>query len=487
MTNKAKILRIALMLVISVLIAGMAVAGSLDALLAPYEAGDRDFERIQIGDKIVFYHQRMIDGAIVEKDFIVYHFDKNTETLIDKKVHWRDGLPEHISIKVEKAQAESMVEGEVQFSDLYIISPLSDVFPLDPTPQNPCWVVRSIVGGRGLVTIIDSVTGEKLGDGVPPPAGGFSLSGPQYWNPCSGVWTSWYQNAEDWFNTMGYPTEAVQWPTEAKVQSHIQNPNTSMFYELAHGGSYSFASGCVGGNTAETTYATEIETWIATYRKMPFTFIGSCGGMCDISDNSLSYEFRKGSNTDTVTVGYCGMSESYCANCWSNSVDWQDALFSYMNDGDTVKQAFDKAQADYPMCASDPSCLRFAGDVNFKVVGGQCDYCLTDDYGYDWCLNVITTDDRAYYLDGTCDTGTTPLKDAIATYLYSTYGLTMTAYGGAYGTVFTYNTTFISDTLARGVWVNSGSATGQIDTWLIECAAPAEAAAPAEGPAPDRK
>ncbi len=123
---------------------------------------------------------------------------------------------------------------------------------------------------------------------------------------------------------------------------------------------------------------------------------------------------------------------------------------------------------------------------NFATPGGEvCDYCLTDDFGYKWCLDVIKIDDRAYYLAGTCDTGSTPLKDAIATYLYSTTGLAMTAYGGATGTVFTYNTKFISETKARGVWVNSFSSTGQVDTWLIDCAAAAEAQVAPEGPTPD--
>ena len=126
---------------------------------------------------------------------------------------------------------------------------------------------------------------------------------------------------------------------------------------------------------------------------------------------------------------------------------------------------------------------------NFNLTGGvpcgDCDYCLTDTYGYDWCLNVITTDSRAYYLNGTCDTGTTPLKDAHATYVYSALGLTMTAYGGASGITFSYNTNFISSTLARGVWVSSASGRGYVDTWLVECGAAADVEVAPAGPAPD--
>ena len=38
-----------------------------------------------------------------------------------------------------------------------------------------------------------------------------------------------------------------------------------------------------------------------------------------------------------------------------------------MNQSYTVKNAFDQADADYPQCASE-SCMRFAGDEDFKAV-----------------------------------------------------------------------------------------------------------------------
>ena len=158
-----------LVFALSLLMVGIALAAASNDLLAPYETGEREFKGYEIGDKIVYFHQRMLNGAIVEKDFINYQFDRDTEELLDKKVHWRKDLPEHVAIKVTKEHAESMAEGEVQFSKLYIISPESDVYPLEPTPENPCWVVRSISDGSMIVTIIDAVTGNFLGHGVLPP------------------------------------------------------------------------------------------------------------------------------------------------------------------------------------------------------------------------------------------------------------------------------------------------------------------------------
>ena len=372
MKSETKTLLIGLVLVISVLSVWIAVAAGSDDLLEEYETSDREFKSVGIGDMTVYWHQRMIDDAIVEGDYIVYQFDKKTKELIDKRTHWRSGLPEHVTPVITKEEAESMVKGEVQFTKLYIISPDSVVFPIEPTPENPCWVVRSVDNGSMVVTVIDAMDGKILGYGLPPPYTGFSFSGPTSYpwgtdpDTCSGAWTAHYMNAANWFNTMGYHTEAVEWPTEAKVKSHIQSTETAMFYEIAHGDSTVFANGCTAGtNNYDYTYASEIETWIAGYTKMPFTFIGSCGGMCNVGPNTLSYEFRKGSTTKTATVGYCGMGKPDCNDCWGYSLDWQHDLFNHMNQGWTVKAAFDKACADYPWCVG---CMRFAGDANFKVV-----------------------------------------------------------------------------------------------------------------------
>jgi hypothetical protein len=341
-----------------------------DSLLAMYEEDYRAFEEIEIGDKIVYFQQRMLDEAFVEKDFVSYQFDKNSQEFLSKKTRWRSDLPDRLPAGLlSRRAAESKVSGEVQFSKLYIISPESDVFPVTPTPRNPCWVVRSIDGEHLMATIIDAVNGTVLGTGVPPPSSAFSMSGPQYFEPCGGVWYSWYTNAESWFNEMGYPTEAVEWPTEERIRSHLQSNETAMFYEIAHSGGRSdqFKSGCHDGTEPEYTYAYEIEEWIANYTKMPFAFLASCFSMCNISDGSLSYEFRKGSTRNTVTIGYCNMSDEQCHLCWTYSLDWQDALFHYMNQSYTIRDAFDQANAEYPVCAI-TNCMRYAGDADFKVV-----------------------------------------------------------------------------------------------------------------------
>jgi hypothetical protein len=338
-------------------------------LFERYGDAGRHFEELEIGGMLVYYHQRTIGEAVVEKDRIVYQLDPETGELIARKSHWRDDLPEALPEPLLSREAvEALVPGEVLFSRLYVISPESDVFPFDPTPTNPCWAVRSVdENGVQIITVVDAVEGAILGNGVPPPYGGFSLTGPWYFYPCEGAWDAWSGNAESWFEYMGYSTDHIIWPTTNEVRDAVRSTQVAVFYELAHGWSYGFSGGCANGQAPIDIVPSQIESWIADYGKMPFTFIGSCGGICDTGDGTFSHEFRKGSFEETATAGYCNMAEPFCEYCWNSSIDWQDAFFGYASMGYAVKDALDLANADYPECGG-PACMRFAGDPDFAIV-----------------------------------------------------------------------------------------------------------------------
>lgn len=332
------------------------------------------FQKAEVANKAVYYYQRTIDNAIVEKDFVTYQFDKGTGNFINKTSHFREGLPEHLpTLTVTKTKAESLVKGSVQFSGLYLISPESDIFKIKPLPLNPCWVVSSLENNYNKLTVIDAVTGKILGLGVPPPFGnGYSLSGPIYTSyssqTCTDTWVDWYHNAQTWFTTLGFPTVADEWPSTTVLSSYLKNSSTKVFYELAHGDSRGFLNGCYYNSGDDTwTYPTNVTSWLASRDKLGFVFIGSCGGMCETSAGTFSYEFRKGSNEKSVTVGYCGMGDSKCADCWGYSISWQNNLFENISRGDTVKTAFDKALVNYPMCGEPNNCMRFAGDESYRI------------------------------------------------------------------------------------------------------------------------
>ncbi len=148
------------------------VITSEDELLKKLEESDKKFKRQEISNTIVYWHQRMIDDAIVEGDYINYQFDKDTKELKKKIINWRDDLPEHLPSVIPKEQAESIAGGGS--ATLYFISPESSIFPIKSTPKNPCWVVWKVAGtyeGGSYydIIVIDAVEGKILGYGIPPP------------------------------------------------------------------------------------------------------------------------------------------------------------------------------------------------------------------------------------------------------------------------------------------------------------------------------
>ena len=342
-----------------------------EPLLNTYEPNDRVFVRFEVDDRVSYFYQRTVGDIRVEGDFIRYQFDLATDELVEHIERWRADVAEDVEPVLSRQDAEARAPGTVELSYLVFIRPGSPVHPVEPTPTNPCWVVRSSVDERPVVTILDAVTGQDLGRGVPPPYEGYALAGPD-WGSCDPYYTPWAENAEDWFEDMGYNTQMQDTPDEAVVQARVGSDDIAVFYELAHGNSYSFHHNCP--DTASIT-AGEIESWITPYANMPFTFLGSCEGACDIGDGTLSYEFRKGVDFGSAVVGYCQMQSTGCQDCWPYSIDWQDVLFDYLDQSYRVGYAFNQANLAYPVCANS-ACMHLVGDSQlFLVPNVRRAYC----------------------------------------------------------------------------------------------------------------
>jgi hypothetical protein len=341
-----------------------------DMQLRAVEDSEREFKRLHspMINRTSYFHQRRIGDIIVEKDFIRYQFDATSGEVLERTRKWRPGLPDRLEVAVSQAEAETKAPGMVRSAILMLISPESEIFHFDPVPANPCWVIRSLNDeGRQVITVVDAVTGELLGNGVPPPSEGLSIHGPD-WGACpqSPIWYNHAKNAHDWFETMGYTTDQVGNASETTVYNHLRSDDGVMFYELDHGGSTSFHNRCDQDITA-----TEIESWIAPYASMGFAFIGSCGGLCSTAENTFAAEFSKGHNTDTTVVGYCGMADWQCDDCWGYAIAWQTELFNRMDQGYTVGYAYTLANAAYPNCTDDNhNCMRIFGDTSL-VFGGD--------------------------------------------------------------------------------------------------------------------
>jgi hypothetical protein len=340
-----------------------------EPLLAKVEKSKLKFMKIRIGKYLVYYRQDMVGKAVVEKSFKVYHFDSNTNMLIKKIDNIRQDISRKIKRLIPQKKAATLVKDEIIFMRLVLISRVSDVYRFRPIPENVCYVFMCKSDERfPYLVVIDAVTGEFVGYGTAPPytppKKGFALSGPEKKDPCGGSWAAWVDNAEEWFEKFGYSTTKETRPAKSVIETHVKDSNTKLIYQFGHGGSEYFANGCDGTNKYEFVYASDIKTWMAAANKKNFVFLGHCEGMCNTGNDTFSYEYRKGSNTDTTTVGYCNMSKVYGTTCWENSKDWQNKMFDYINEGYTVKKAFDKSVADYPMCKD---CVKFAGDANFTI------------------------------------------------------------------------------------------------------------------------
>ena len=140
---------------------------------------DIEFERYDFGSgTIVYYHGRMIGEARVELDGINYQFDKETGDFKKKTVHWRDDLPDELPPIISEEQALAIGGGTKAY--LLYIDPESSVSLVEPTPMNPCWEVyiyeeyhdpetnETFIYNCDVI-VVDAVTGEILGHGVPIP------------------------------------------------------------------------------------------------------------------------------------------------------------------------------------------------------------------------------------------------------------------------------------------------------------------------------
>jgi hypothetical protein len=123
-------------------------------------------------DFLVCYGQRRIGEADVVGDELYYRFDIESGKLLMERIHWREDLPAHLpSLLISRQEAESRVEGKVNFSRLAFLGP--DRTPIagsKPVPHQPCWLVSSTLSGVlevPRVTVINAITGELVGHYCP--------------------------------------------------------------------------------------------------------------------------------------------------------------------------------------------------------------------------------------------------------------------------------------------------------------------------------
>jgi hypothetical protein len=304
-----------------------------------------------IGNIIVKYWEHVINDIIVKNDYILIHQSLENDEVLKYEKIWTDislqnlqGLAE---INFEKYYWKQVVvfpnnEDLIYFYNFYF----DQEFPLI------CWEVRHKDGA----TIIYDLDGNRIGSGIPAPINGFSLSG---YNDESlpDPWFEFRQNADYYFSQWCDTTISQSLPTPSTISSYVSNPNVMYFYELAHGDEFSFQADTIGSSYT----ASMVQNDMAARQPMQFAFMGSCHGLTSTGPGTFSYEFRKGQMVNTVTIGY-----DYMETCpgWQYAYSWQDIMFENMSKGETIKNAFDIATAQYPTIASG---VVFLGDENLIV------------------------------------------------------------------------------------------------------------------------
>ncbi len=349
------------------------------------QAEKTEYHRIcQTKEKIIFFEQRTVDvvieaqkgtkqieKAIVEGDYVNYQLSLQNG-LFSTQAEWRKDVVQSYRAKVSQQQAEVMTEGDVQFSNLFVISCDSQIFVLDSCPQNPCWVVYSLDRGQLRLSVIDALDGKFLGYGVPPPSLAYISSGPVRFNPCLGVWNShtyedWEKSAKYWLDLMGYDTQYAKWPDYQDLQSDLfESSEASIWFEMAHGGYDSIATGCTSdGQGNLNVHPSDIDQWLEGKSPVRFSFLGSCDAMVETGEGTMAYALTKGQTSDTAVVGYKGIGYAECSLCWTYSFDWQMNFFEKASRGLSVGQSFDETMQDNLSCLD---CLGLAGDESLQLV-----------------------------------------------------------------------------------------------------------------------
>lgn len=347
-----------------------------------------------IGDRQVKYWEHYIDDILVKNNSMLLHKDIDSDEIILFEKNWNN-IEFDLSINWdEKFEPDNYLwKTKIVFLDVEDCSYFYSFYDSYEFPL-ACWEVRHSDG----TTILYNQYGTSIGYGIPSPSEkGFSIS-----NDCSDgagdCWSYFRQNADEWFRKWCNSAINIGLPNLENISKNVRDKNTTFFYELGH--SHYLPTRFL--ITDEIYYnASILRNDMDDRPPMKFAFIGSCEGMREIGPGTLSYEFRKGEITDTVTVGYIGMSG--CTG-WSVAIPWQDYMFQMMDNGSTIKESFDLASAKYPLIAD---CVRFYGDENLKVnnppkppsLEGSSDGVLGNSYNFSFYSADIDRDDLLYFVD----------------------------------------------------------------------------------------
>jgi len=181
-------------------------------------------------------------------------------------------------------------------------------------------------------------------------------------------WWEWRVSAQDAFEEWCDYLPWVQTrPPVERISYNIKVLKVDYFYVIAHsdGQSDRFRASAPGVHYT----ADQLKEDMSDRPPIKLAILCCCEAMTNTGPGSLSWEFRKGQSEGTAVIGYANLREFKEKNGdFYDTLDWQDYLFGYINDGFTVKKAFDKACKKFER--KDPSIanyVKFEGDPDVKV------------------------------------------------------------------------------------------------------------------------
>ena len=290
-----------------------------------------------LSGRYVFEWKHKYSDAYSEIDRILIWIDPISSNLLKRDVKW-SALKQPISTK---ASTQSIAAIGVVLQEYRKIKKEA-YFTYDGEPlQDYYWIGKADNYYETTRYLIDEY-GNIVGQMIPMPTeNGCSFSGYQYSSPDSGCWnTTFYKNYFDnWAN--GY-IETGCGISEETYRNRVSDPSTIFYQCTAHGSSDYFSIS--NDFVARVAY---IKGIMAGRPPVPFANLTHCEAMRTIDINSMSYAYRKGSNTNTVVLGLKNTTD----DSWlTYLVDWRCCFYDTIDERrDTpINQIFHDCVATYP-------------------------------------------------------------------------------------------------------------------------------------------